>query len=156
MRRERRERFPCHRRLATPTCITPREWRTYNDACRDRYPTFSFEVGRGKNVPGIPGACATRNFTHLVRGLCKRDGTKVSYLYYHNDALVFCYGKIIFIELCLGALVFRSISYAWNTNHIGKLIKSYNHYQTICYFARTTEKYTYVGHIVYVHLIDKI
>ena len=28
----------------------------------------SFEVGGGENVPGIPGACATRNFTYLVRG----------------------------------------------------------------------------------------
>ena len=28
----------------------------------------SFEVGGGENVPGIPGACATRNFTYLIRG----------------------------------------------------------------------------------------
>ena len=28
----------------------------------------SFEVGRGENVSGIPGACATRNYTYLVRG----------------------------------------------------------------------------------------
>ena len=28
----------------------------------------SFEVGGGKNVPGIPGACATRNFSYLARG----------------------------------------------------------------------------------------
>ena len=31
-----RERFPCHYRLAIPTCITARAWRTYRDACRDR------------------------------------------------------------------------------------------------------------------------
>ena len=32
------ERFPCHChcRLATPTCITTRAWRTCRDACRDR------------------------------------------------------------------------------------------------------------------------
>ena len=29
----------------------------------------SFEVGGGENVPGFPGACATRNFTYLERGL---------------------------------------------------------------------------------------
>ena len=40
MRRECRERFPRQRGLAIPTCITAR----------------------------IPGACATRNFTYLVRG----------------------------------------------------------------------------------------
>ena len=35
MRRECRERFPRHRGLAIPTCITARAWRTYRDACRD-------------------------------------------------------------------------------------------------------------------------
>ena len=33
--------------------------------------TFSFEAGDGKNVPDIPGACTTRNFTYLVRGPCE-------------------------------------------------------------------------------------
>ena len=28
----------------------------------------SLTRGGGENVPGIPGACATRNFTYLVRG----------------------------------------------------------------------------------------
>ena len=28
----------------------------------------SLTHGGGENVPGIPGACATRNFTYLVRG----------------------------------------------------------------------------------------
>ena len=28
----------------------------------------SFEVGGGENVPGIPGACATHDFTYLIRG----------------------------------------------------------------------------------------
>ena len=36
MRRECQERFPNHRGLAIPTCITTRAWRTYRDACRDR------------------------------------------------------------------------------------------------------------------------
>ena len=36
MRRECRERFPYHRRLAIPTSITARAWRTCRDACRDR------------------------------------------------------------------------------------------------------------------------
>ena len=29
---------------------------------------FSLKSGGGENVPGIPGACATRSFTYLVRG----------------------------------------------------------------------------------------
>ena len=36
MCRECRERFPRHRGLAIPTCITARAWRTCRDACRDR------------------------------------------------------------------------------------------------------------------------
>ena len=62
--------FPHHRGLAIPTCITARAWRTCRDACRDRQLAVSFKVGGGENVPGIPGACATRNFTHLARGPC--------------------------------------------------------------------------------------
>ena len=36
-------------------------------ACWDRQLAVFF-VGGGENVPGIPGVCATRNFTYLVRG----------------------------------------------------------------------------------------
>ena len=53
--------FPRHSGLAIPTCIKARAWRT----CRL---AVSFEVVGGENVPGIPGACATRNLTYLVRG----------------------------------------------------------------------------------------
>ena len=67
MHRECRERFPCHRYLAIPTCITARAWRTYRDTYRDRYVAVCFEVAGGWNVPGIPGT--TRNITYLVRGL---------------------------------------------------------------------------------------
>ena len=68
MRRECRERFSCHRGIAIPTCTTARASRTCRDACRDRSLAGSFEVSGGENVPGIPGACATRNFTYLIRG----------------------------------------------------------------------------------------
>ena len=36
MRRECRERFPRHRRLEIPACITAHAWRTCRDACQDR------------------------------------------------------------------------------------------------------------------------
>ena len=49
--------LPRHRGLTIPTCITAHTWLA-----------VSFEVGGGENVPGIPGACATRNFMYLVRG----------------------------------------------------------------------------------------
>ena len=35
---------------------------------------FCLISGCGENVPGIPGACATLNFTYLARGPCSRKG----------------------------------------------------------------------------------
>ena len=68
MRRECRERFSRHQHLRKPlvsdpsmhhgTCVTHAPW------CM----SGSLTRGGGKNVPDIPGACATRNFTYLVRG----------------------------------------------------------------------------------------
>ena len=72
MRRECRECFPRHRLLRKPlvsdpgmhhgTCVTHVTW------CMSGSPTR----GGGENVPGIPGACATRNIAYLVRGLCDK------------------------------------------------------------------------------------
>ena len=68
MRRECREHFPGHRLqrksvindpgMQHDTCVTHVPW----------YMSGSLTRGSGKNVPGIPGACATRNFPYLVRG----------------------------------------------------------------------------------------
>ena len=43
------------------TCVTHVQW------CM----SGSLTHGGGENVPGIPGACATHNFTYLARGPCK-------------------------------------------------------------------------------------
>ena len=56
----------------------PAGWCTCRDACRDRYPAVSVEVVGGENVPGIPGACANRNFMYLVRGPWGTSGYKWS------------------------------------------------------------------------------
>ena len=67
----RRERFPSHRiqkkspvsdpAMHPGTCITNVPW------CM----SGSLTRGGMENVPGIPGACAIRNFTYLARGpLC--------------------------------------------------------------------------------------
>ena len=71
MRRECRERFPRHRLQRKPlvsyfgmhhgTCVTHVPW------CM----SGSLTRAGGANVPGIPSACATRNFTYLIRGLRK-------------------------------------------------------------------------------------
>ena len=68
MRRECRERFSRHRFQSKPlvndpgmhhdTCVTHVSWCMSGSLIR----------GGGENVRGIPGACATRNFTYLARG----------------------------------------------------------------------------------------
>ena len=68
MRRECRERFPYYRIQRKPlvsdpgmhhgTCVTHVPWRMSGSLTRSG----------GENIPGIPGACATRNFAYLVRG----------------------------------------------------------------------------------------
>ena len=68
MRRECWERFPRHWLQMKPlvsdpdmhlgTCVTHVPWRM----------SGSLTHGVGENVPGIPGACATRNFTYPARG----------------------------------------------------------------------------------------
>ena len=66
--REWRGRFPHHRFQRKPlvndpgmhqgTCVTHAPW----------YMSGSLTRGGRVNVPGIPGPCATHNFTYLVRG----------------------------------------------------------------------------------------
>ena len=68
MHRECRECFPRHRLQRKPIvsdhgmhhgkCVTHVPW------CM----SASLTRGVGENVPGIPGACTTRNFTQLARG----------------------------------------------------------------------------------------
>ena len=78
VRQEYRERFPRHRLQRKPlvsdpcmhhgTCVTHVPW------CMSGILT----PGGGENVPGIPGACTTRNFTYLARGPWSRTMCTVS------------------------------------------------------------------------------
>ena len=61
MRRKCRERFPCHR-LERKSQV--------RDHARAVMHIGIANTQWWKNVPGIPGACTTRNFTHLARGPC--------------------------------------------------------------------------------------
>ena len=73
MRREYRERFPCHRFHREPlvsdpgmhqgTCVTHVPWCMSGSLTRDD----------GENVPGILGACTTCDITYLARGRCQGD-----------------------------------------------------------------------------------
>ena len=52
--------------------LSPRQdVRHFRDAFRGRYLAVCFEFGCGDNVPGLPGTCATRSFTYLVRSPCR-------------------------------------------------------------------------------------
>ena len=68
MRRECRERFPCHRFQRKPLVSDPD---MHHGTCATHVPWCMSGLltrGGGESVPGIPGACATRNFTYLARG----------------------------------------------------------------------------------------
>ena len=68
MRQEGRERFPCHRLQRKPLVSDPD---MHHGTCVTHVPwcmSGSLTRGGGENVPDIPGACATRNFTYLARG----------------------------------------------------------------------------------------
>ena len=67
MRRECRERFPRHRLQRKPLVSDPG---MHHGRCVTHVPwcmSGSLTHGGGEIVLGIPGACATRNFTYLVR-----------------------------------------------------------------------------------------
>ena len=59
MHREYRERFPRHRLQRNPLVSDPS---MHHGTC------VTLTCGGGDNDPGIPGVCATRNLTYLVRG----------------------------------------------------------------------------------------
>ena len=68
MRSEWLERYPRHRLLRKPLVNDPG---MHHGTCVAHVPwcmSGSLTCGDGEIVPGIPGACATRNFAYLVRG----------------------------------------------------------------------------------------
>ena len=68
MRRECWERFPRHRFQKKPLVSDPDMHHGTYVTHVPWYMSGSLTRGGGRNVPGIPGACATRKFTYLTRG----------------------------------------------------------------------------------------
>ena len=67
--------FPRHRFQRKPLVSDPG---MYHGTCVTRVPwcmSGSLTCNGGENVPGVPGACATRNFTYLTRGPLIRKTT---------------------------------------------------------------------------------
>ena len=68
VRRESRERFPRHRLQSKPLVSDPG---MHHGTCVTHVPlcmSGSLNRSGGENVPGVPGACANRNFAYLARG----------------------------------------------------------------------------------------
>ena len=75
MCRECRERFPRHRLQRKPLVSDPG---MHHGTCVTHVPwcmSGSLTRGGGEHVPGIPGACASRNFAYLVRSPCTETCT---------------------------------------------------------------------------------
>ena len=88
MHRECRERFPAI--AGWPSWHSSRHVRdrTCRDACQGRQLAVSF-VGGGENVPGIPGACVSRNFAYLVRDpYCQQALYEPSLPYYSLFSII--------------------------------------------------------------------
>ena len=72
MRRESRERFPRHWLQSKKKTLVS-DPGTHHGTCVTHVPwcmSGSLTRGGGENVPGIPGACATHDFTYLARDPC--------------------------------------------------------------------------------------
>ena len=84
MRRECRERFPCHQLQRKPPVNDPgMHHATHLPWCMSR----SLTCSGGENVPGIPGACAARKFTYLVRGPCNDQLERVCSYQLHPHSI---------------------------------------------------------------------
>ena len=106
MRRECRERFPRHRLqrkqlvndpgMRHGTCITHVSWSMSGSLTR----------GGRENVPGIPGTCATRNFTYLARG---------PFITYFMLPYTYMFGNDLDMYLSINTFVARLLK-IWNKN----------------------------------------
>ena len=95
MRQECRERFPRHRLQLKPLVSDPG---THHGTCVAHVPWYMSGLltrGGGGSVPGIPGACATHNFTYLARGpysnTAKTQASPTNYGgIYLNEGVLIC------------------------------------------------------------------
>ena len=71
MRRECRERFPRRRLQRKPLVSDPDMHHGTRVTPVPSCMSGLLIRGGGENVPGIPGACTTRNIAYLVRGPCR-------------------------------------------------------------------------------------
>ena len=117
MRRECRERFPRHRLHRIPLVCDPD---MHHSTCVTHVPWCipgSLTRGGGENVPGIPGAWATRNFTYLVKGPWEYSCFASMIQFYvnpHGVAILFAERRIdIKTSILSGKTSYRQISWSF-------------------------------------------
>ena len=123
MHQECRERFPRHRLqwkllVSDPgmhhgTCVTHVPW------CMPR----TLTRGGGENVPGIPGACATRNFMYLARGPClcfKSENKCFCQIHDQNPShFIYSYMRLLKYSKCFSTIsLFKTTAYVRNALQI--------------------------------------
>ena len=90
--------FSRHRLQSKPLFSDPGmhhgTWVTHVPWCMSRSLTHS----DGENVPGIPGACATRNFTYLASGPCNE---KLNAFMVNNTLLAFKGLSVVKVSKCV-------------------------------------------------------
>ena len=111
---ECRERFSRHWLRRKPLVSDPA---MHHGTCVTHVPwcmSVSLTRGGGENVPGLPGACATRNFTNLLRGSWKsHEWCKSSFIY-----------RIIRTDICtilqftIMTQMFLDTLYVYNVIHL--------------------------------------
>ena len=90
MRRECRERFPCHRLQRKPLVSDPG---MHHGTCVTHVPwcmSGSLTRSGGDHAPGIPSACATHNIAYLARGPWV-NAIDTKHATQHNKAWTFVY-----------------------------------------------------------------
>ena len=87
----------------------------------------SLTRGCGENVPGIPGACATRNFTHLVRDpLLPGEARKKSWMTstgYGFHATFFVRFMKMFISILKSAVLNAKQSFSRHLDFVAEIKK---------------------------------
>ena len=103
MRRECLERFPRHRLQRKPLVIDPG---MHHGTCVTHVPwcmSGSLSRGGGENVPVIPGACTTCNFTYLARGPWRNNPYIFLYIlgiwkWLYDGKLLYWYSLILMVH----------------------------------------------------------
>ena len=95
MHRDCRERVPRQRLQREPLANDPG---MHHGTCFKRVSwcvSGSLPFNGGGNVPGIPGACATRHFAYLVRGPCSAPIAYIWHIFMQLAWYVLCLNNIL-------------------------------------------------------------